>query len=87
VPIRLQVWANGENVLSHDSSAKDCEVLVQLPVCTLGAPLGWFALYGEGVIDADPAVIPGDDCQEIDAPIAQITRISCLSRYAIARTA
>ncbi|HKD28824.1 MAG TPA: autotransporter strand-loop-strand O-heptosyltransferase [Xanthobacteraceae bacterium] len=42
VPIRLQVWANGENVLSHDYSAKDREVLVQLPVGTLGDPLGWF---------------------------------------------
>ena len=42
VPIRLQVWANGESVLSHDYSAKDREVLVQLPVGTLGDPVGWF---------------------------------------------
>jgi autotransporter strand-loop-strand O-heptosyltransferase len=42
VPVRLQIWANGEGVLSHDYSAKDREVLVQLPVGTLGDPLGWF---------------------------------------------
>ncbi len=42
VRVRLQVWSNGESVLSHDYSAKDREVLVQLPVGTLGDPLGWF---------------------------------------------
>jgi autotransporter strand-loop-strand O-heptosyltransferase len=42
VRVRLEVWANGENVLSHDYSAKDREVLIQLPVGTLGDPLGWF---------------------------------------------
>ena len=54
MPIRLQVWANGENVLSHDSSAKDCEVLVQLPVCTLGDPLGWFAYTVRGLLMLTP---------------------------------
>jgi autotransporter strand-loop-strand O-heptosyltransferase len=42
VRMRLQIWANGESVLSHDYSAKGREVLVQLPVGTLGDPLGWF---------------------------------------------
>jgi autotransporter strand-loop-strand O-heptosyltransferase len=42
VRMRLQIWVNGEKVLSHDYSAKDREVLVQLPVGTLGDPLGWF---------------------------------------------
>jgi autotransporter strand-loop-strand O-heptosyltransferase len=42
VPIRLEVWANGRSVLSHDYLAEDHEVLVQLPVGTLGDPLGWF---------------------------------------------
>jgi autotransporter strand-loop-strand O-heptosyltransferase len=42
VRMRLQIWVNGETVLSHDYSAKDREVLVQLPVGTLGDPLGWF---------------------------------------------
>jgi autotransporter strand-loop-strand O-heptosyltransferase len=42
VRMRLQVWANSESVLSHDYCAKDRQVLVQLPVGTLGDPLGWF---------------------------------------------
>jgi autotransporter strand-loop-strand O-heptosyltransferase len=42
VRVRLEVWANGKSVLSHDYSAKDREVLIQLPVGTLGDPLGWF---------------------------------------------
>src|SRR6266852_5067611 len=42
VRVRLQVWAAGESVLSHDYSAKDRDVLVQLPVGTLGDPIGWF---------------------------------------------
>jgi autotransporter strand-loop-strand O-heptosyltransferase len=42
VRMRLQIWANGEEVFSHDYSAKDRDVLVQLPVGTLGDPLGWF---------------------------------------------
>jgi autotransporter strand-loop-strand O-heptosyltransferase len=42
VRVRLQIWANGESVLSHDYSAKDREVLVQLPIGTLGDPMGWF---------------------------------------------
>ncbi len=40
--VRLEVWANGESVLRHDYSAAGREVLIQLPVGTLGDPLGWF---------------------------------------------
>jgi autotransporter strand-loop-strand O-heptosyltransferase len=42
VRVRLEVWANGEIVLSHDYSAAGREVLIQLPVGTLGDPMGWF---------------------------------------------
>ena len=42
VRVRLEVWANGESVLSHDYSAAGREVLIQLPVGTLGDPMGWF---------------------------------------------
>jgi len=42
VRVRLEIWANGDSVLSHDYSAREREVLVQLPVGTLGDPLGWF---------------------------------------------
>jgi autotransporter strand-loop-strand O-heptosyltransferase len=39
---RLEIWTNGESVLCHDYSAAGREVLIQLPVGTLGDPLGWF---------------------------------------------
>jgi autotransporter strand-loop-strand O-heptosyltransferase len=42
VRIRLEVWQQNEVVLTHDYSAADREVLIQLPVGTLGDPLGWF---------------------------------------------
>jgi autotransporter strand-loop-strand O-heptosyltransferase len=42
VRIRLEVWQQNEIVLVHDYSAADREILVQLPVGTLGDPLGWF---------------------------------------------
>ncbi len=40
--VRLEVWSKGESVLRHDYSAADKDVLIQLPVGTLGDPLGWF---------------------------------------------
>jgi autotransporter strand-loop-strand O-heptosyltransferase len=42
---RIEVWSGeptGEPVFRHDYSAKDREVLVQLPVGTLGDTVGWF---------------------------------------------
>src|SRR4051812_46176689 len=42
VRIRLEVWQQNEVVLSHDYSAAEREILIQLPVGTLGDPLGWF---------------------------------------------
>ena len=42
VRFRIEIWLGGELVLTHDYSAKDQEVLVQLPVGTLGDTLGWF---------------------------------------------
>jgi len=42
VRIRLEVFSQGETVLSHDYSATDREVLIQLPVGTLGDSMGWF---------------------------------------------
>jgi autotransporter strand-loop-strand O-heptosyltransferase len=42
VRVRLDIWADGKSVLSHDYSAANREVLVQLPVGTLGDPMGWF---------------------------------------------
>src|SRR5258708_606280 len=42
VRIRLEVWQQNEVVLAHDYSAADREILIQLPVGTLGDPLGWF---------------------------------------------
>jgi autotransporter strand-loop-strand O-heptosyltransferase len=42
VRVRLEIWAKGENVLHHDYSAANRDVLIQLPVGTLGDPMGWF---------------------------------------------
>jgi autotransporter strand-loop-strand O-heptosyltransferase len=42
VRARLEIWANGKSVFSHDYSAANRDVLVQLPVGTLGDPMGWF---------------------------------------------
>src|SRR6202030_4124091 len=42
---RIEVWTagqKGESVFRHDYSAKGQNVLVQLPVGTLGDTLGWF---------------------------------------------
>lgn len=40
--IRIEVWQQGKSVFVHEHSARDRDVLVQLPVGTLGDPLGWF---------------------------------------------
>jgi autotransporter strand-loop-strand O-heptosyltransferase len=42
VRFRIEVWQQGESVLVHDYSAADREVIIRLPVDTLGDPLGWF---------------------------------------------
>ncbi len=42
VRFRLEVWQQGQSILSHDYSAADREVLVQFPVGTLGDTMGWF---------------------------------------------
>ena len=38
----VEVWQDGEIALRHDYCAADRDVLIQLPVGTLGDPLGWF---------------------------------------------
>jgi autotransporter strand-loop-strand O-heptosyltransferase len=38
---RIEVWAGGESVFSHDYKAGGREVLVQLPVGTIGDTIGW----------------------------------------------
>jgi len=38
----LEVYRRNELVFSHEYSAKGREILIQLPVGTLGDPLGWF---------------------------------------------
>jgi autotransporter strand-loop-strand O-heptosyltransferase len=42
VRFRLEVWHNRESLLVHEYSAVDREVLIQLPVGTLGDTIGWF---------------------------------------------
>ncbi len=42
VRFRIEAWAGGEAVLTHDYDARDRPVLVQFPVGTLGDTLGWF---------------------------------------------
>jgi autotransporter strand-loop-strand O-heptosyltransferase len=42
VRFRIEVWQNGESLFVHDYSAAGREVLIQLPVETLGDPIGWF---------------------------------------------
>ena len=39
---RIEVSAGGKQIVAHDYSAKDREVLVQFPVGTIGDTLGWF---------------------------------------------
>ena len=38
---RVEVWQPGEAIFVHDYSADSREVLVQIPVGTLGDPIGW----------------------------------------------
>jgi autotransporter strand-loop-strand O-heptosyltransferase len=38
---RVEVWQPGESIFVHEYSAGDREVLVQIPVGTLGDPIGW----------------------------------------------
>jgi autotransporter strand-loop-strand O-heptosyltransferase len=42
VRFAVEVYQKDELVLRHEYSAKDREILVQLPVGTLGDPMGWF---------------------------------------------
>lgn len=39
---RIEVWSGEESVFVHEYSAKDQDVLVQLPVGTIGDTVGWF---------------------------------------------
>ena len=41
VRYRIEVWADEQPVFSHEYAAKDRDVLVQLPVGTLGDTIGW----------------------------------------------
>ncbi|RXH10121.1 autotransporter strand-loop-strand O-heptosyltransferase [Bradyrhizobium guangzhouense] len=38
----IEITHDGKNVLTHEYSAKDREILIQFPVGTLGDPMGWF---------------------------------------------
>ena len=42
VRFRVEVWQQGESLFSHDYNAEGQQVLIQLPVGTLGDSLGWF---------------------------------------------
>ncbi|ABO59802.1 autotransporter strand-loop-strand O-heptosyltransferase (plasmid) [Burkholderia vietnamiensis] len=42
VPFQLEVWKGGEKVFEHTMNLKDREVLIELPVGTLGDTVGWF---------------------------------------------
>jgi len=42
IRFRLEIWQNDQSLMVHEYSAQDREVLVQLPVGTLGDPIGWF---------------------------------------------
>ncbi|MDD4914113.1 MAG: autotransporter strand-loop-strand O-heptosyltransferase [Methylococcales bacterium] len=42
IRFRIEVWAEDEPVFTHDYSAADQDILVQLPVGTLGDTVGWF---------------------------------------------
>ena len=58
VPIRLEVWAGEEPVLTHDYAALGREVLIQFPVGTLGDTLGWFPYAVKFERTASAAVSP-----------------------------
>ncbi len=42
VRFRVEVWQQGQAVLTHEYAAADREVLIQFPVGTLGDTVGWF---------------------------------------------
>jgi autotransporter strand-loop-strand O-heptosyltransferase len=42
IRFRIEVWDRGDRVLCHDYDAEGRDVLVQLPVGTLGDTMGWF---------------------------------------------
>jgi autotransporter strand-loop-strand O-heptosyltransferase len=42
VRFRVEVWVEGKELLVHDYSAKNREILIQFPVGTLGDSMGWF---------------------------------------------
>lgn len=42
VRFRIEVWQRGETVFVHEYAAAGRDVMVRLPVETLGDPLGWF---------------------------------------------
>jgi autotransporter strand-loop-strand O-heptosyltransferase len=42
VRFAVEIYQKDELVLRHEYSAKDREILIQLPVGTLGDPMGWF---------------------------------------------
>ena len=42
VRFRLDVWQQGDNILTHEYDATGRPVLIQFPVGTLGDTLGWF---------------------------------------------
>jgi len=42
VRFRLEVWSKNEAIFNHDYNAEGKQVLVQLPVGTLGDTVGWF---------------------------------------------
>ncbi len=42
VPIRIEVWKDGETVFTHDYDARDRDVLVIFPAGTIGDQMAWF---------------------------------------------
>jgi autotransporter strand-loop-strand O-heptosyltransferase len=42
IRFRLEIWHDGKRAFVHDYAPKDREILIQLPVGTLGDPMGWF---------------------------------------------
>jgi len=42
VRFRIEVWSGEELVLNHEHTTKDHDILIQLPIGTLGDTMGWF---------------------------------------------
>jgi len=40
--MRIEIWYGTESVLDHEYNARDQEVVIQLPVGTIGDTMGWF---------------------------------------------